>query len=29
MNPHPKMPDMQLGRTEAADLGAYIKTLGK
>jgi len=29
MAPHPKMPDMQLGRGEAADLGAYIATLGK
>ncbi len=29
MDPHPKMPDMQLGRTEAADLGAYIASLGK
>lgn len=26
MNPHPVMPDMQLGRTEAADLAAYIET---
>ncbi len=29
MDPHPKMPDMQLGRDEAADLGAYIASLGK
>ncbi len=29
MDPHPKMPDMQLGRSEAADLGAYIASLGK
>ena len=29
MDPHPKMPDMQLGRGEAADLGAYIASLGK
>lgn len=29
MDPHPKMPDMQLGRDESADLGAYIATLGK
>jgi mono/diheme cytochrome c family protein len=29
MDPHPKMPDMQLGRTEASDLGAYIASLGK
>ena len=26
MNPHPKMPDMQLTRTEVADLIAYIRT---
>ena len=25
--PHPKMPDMELSRTEAADLAAYIATL--
>ena len=25
MNPHPVMPDMQLGRTEAADLAAWIE----
>lgn len=29
MDPHPKMPDMQLDRSEAADLGAYIANLGK
>ena len=29
MDPHPKMPDMQLGRDEAADLGAYIASFGK
>jgi mono/diheme cytochrome c family protein len=29
MDPHPKMPDMQLGRGEAADLGAYIASLAK
>jgi mono/diheme cytochrome c family protein len=29
MDPHPKMPDMQIGRGEAADLGAYIASLGK
>jgi len=28
MDPHPKMPDMQLSRDEAADLGAYIASLG-
>ncbi len=27
MNPHPKMPDMQLTRDETRDLGAYIATL--
>jgi hypothetical protein len=27
--PHPKMPDMQLTRHEAADLGAYIATLAR
>ena len=26
MNPHPRMPDMQLTRTEVADLVAYIRT---
>jgi mono/diheme cytochrome c family protein len=29
MDPHPKMPDMQLDRREAADLGAYIATLAR
>ena len=29
IDPHPKMPDMQLGRGEAADLGAYIAGLAK
>ena len=29
MDPHPKMPDMQLSRGEAADLAAYIASLGK
>jgi mono/diheme cytochrome c family protein len=29
MNPHPKMPDMQLSRDEADDLAAYIERLGK
>jgi mono/diheme cytochrome c family protein len=27
LNPHPKMPDMGLTRSEAADLAAYIGTL--
>ena len=27
LDPHPKMPDMSLSRTEAADLAAYIATL--
>jgi mono/diheme cytochrome c family protein len=27
MDPHPKMPDMQLSRDEAKDLGAYIASL--
>ena len=27
MDPHPKMPDMQLGRDEAKDLAAYIASL--
>ena len=27
LNPHPKMPDMNLSRAEAADLAAYIATL--
>ncbi len=26
LTPHPRMPDMNLSRTEAADLAAYIKT---
>ena len=29
MDPHPKMPDMQLSRDEAKDLGAYIASLAK
>ena len=29
MDPHPKMPDMQLTRDEAKDLGAYIASLAK
>ena len=29
MDPHPKMPDMQLSRDEARDLGAYIASLAK
>lgn len=29
MNPHPKMPDMQLNRNEVADIAAYIATLKK
>jgi len=29
MDPHPKMPDMQLTRDEARDLGAYIASLGQ
>ena len=29
LNPHPKMPDMQLTRNEARDLGAYIASLGQ
>jgi mono/diheme cytochrome c family protein len=29
MNPHPKMPDMQLTRSEIADIVAYIKTQKK
>ena len=28
-DPHPKMPDMQLSRTETADLAAYIASLRK
>nr|WP_236843476.1 c-type cytochrome [Bradyrhizobium icense] len=27
LEPHPKMPNMQLTRTEAADIAAYIATL--
>ena len=27
LDPHPKMPDMSLSRTEAEDLAAYIATL--
>jgi len=27
LDPHPKMPDMGLSRTAAADLAAYIATL--
>ena len=26
-DPHPKMPNMTLGRAEAADIAAYIRTL--
>ncbi len=29
MDPHPKMPDMQLSRDEASDLGAYIASLSQ
>ena len=29
LDPHPKMPDMQLTRNEARDLGAYIASLAK
>ena len=29
LNPHPKMPNMSLTRTEAADLVAYIATLAR
>ena len=29
MNPHPRMPDMQLSRDEADDLAAYIVRQGK
>jgi mono/diheme cytochrome c family protein len=29
MDPHPKMPDMQLTRDEARDLGAYIASLAR
>jgi mono/diheme cytochrome c family protein len=28
-DPHPKMPDMQISKTESADLAAYIATLKK
>jgi mono/diheme cytochrome c family protein len=28
-DPHPKMPDMQLSNPEAADIAAYIVSLGK
>jgi mono/diheme cytochrome c family protein len=27
LDPHPKMPNMELGRNEAADIAAYIATL--
>jgi mono/diheme cytochrome c family protein len=27
--PHPRMPDMSLSRSEAADLAAYIETQGR
>jgi mono/diheme cytochrome c family protein len=29
LDPHPKMPDMQLSRSEAEDLAAYIVRLGR
>jgi mono/diheme cytochrome c family protein len=29
LDPHPKMPNMSLSRTEAGDLAAYIASLGK
>ncbi len=29
LDPHPKMPDMSLSRTEAADLAAYIAALAR
>ena len=29
MDPHPKMPDMQLSRKETSDLGAYIASLAQ
>jgi mono/diheme cytochrome c family protein len=29
MDPHPKMPDMQLSRDETKDLGAYIASLAQ
>jgi mono/diheme cytochrome c family protein len=28
LDPHPKMPNLSLTRSEAADLAAYIKSLG-
>lgn len=28
-DPHPKMPDMQISRSESQDLAAYIVSLGK
>ena len=28
LDPHPRMPNMALSRTEAADIAAYIATLG-
>lgn len=28
LHPHPKMPNLSLTRSEAADLAAYIKSLG-
>ncbi len=28
-DPHPKMPDMQISRSESEDLAAYIVSLGK
>jgi mono/diheme cytochrome c family protein len=29
LDPHPKMPNMSLSRTEAADIAAYIATLAR
>jgi len=29
MDPHPKMPDMQLTRDKAGDLGAYVASLAR
>lgn len=29
LDPHPKMPDMSLSRSEAADLAAYIASLAR
>jgi mono/diheme cytochrome c family protein len=29
LDPHPKMPNMSLTRTEAADIAGYIKTLAR